>query len=115
MKNEQRGPAHAADALAGCVAVALKRASLFGRAPVIHDLTIAFTLFGFLDEHADDELVALRRTLFEEVANAHHYVEQRRIADLVPESTLRLTADEVKARHAADWKSLAGLDALGPT
>ena len=86
---------HEADALAGCLTVALKRASLFGRAPVIHDLTIAFTLFGFLDEQADDELVALRRRYFEEVANRHHYVEQRRIADLVPESTLRLTPAEV--------------------
>ena len=30
---------HEKDALAGAVAVALKRASLFGRAPVVHDLT----------------------------------------------------------------------------
>ena len=43
---------HEDDAIAGCLAVALKRASLFGRAPVIHDLTIAFTLWGFLDEQA---------------------------------------------------------------
>ena len=98
------------DALAGSLTVALKRASLFGRAPVVHDLTIAFTLFGFLDEQADDELVALRRRLFEEVANSHHYVEQRRIADLVPESTLRLTPAEVKDRYATDWRSLLTLD-----
>ena len=37
------------DAVAGCTAVALRRASLFGRAPVIHDLRIAFTIWGFLD------------------------------------------------------------------
>ena len=30
----------------------LKRASLFGRAPVVHDLTVAFTLWGFLDDVA---------------------------------------------------------------
>lgn len=101
---------HAADAIAGCVAVALKRASLFGRAPVVHDLTIAFTLFGFLDEQAADELVALRRSLFEEVANSHHYVEQRQIADLVPEATLRLTPAEVKERHAATWRDQLTLD-----
>jgi len=98
------------DALAGSLTVALKRASLFGRAPVVHDLTIAFTLFGFLDEQADDELVALRRRLFEEVANSHHYVEQRRIADLVPGPTLRLTPAEVKDRYATDWRSLLTLD-----
>ena len=76
----------------------------------MHDLTIAFTLFGFLDEQADDELVALRRRLFEEVANSHHYVEQRRIADLVPGPTLRLTPAEVKDRYATDWRSLLTLD-----
>jgi hypothetical protein len=91
------------------LAVALKRASLFGRAPVIHDLTIAFTLFGFLDADADDELVAWRRSLFEEVSNPHHYVEQRAIADLVPESTLRLSPSEVTARHDTDWRSLLDL------
>lgn len=100
---------HEDDALAGCLVVATKRASLFGRAPVVHDLTIAFTLFGFLDEPADDELVALRRTLFEEVADAHHYPERRRIADAVPEATLRLSPAEVTARQATDWKSLLDL------
>ena len=97
---------HEADAIAGALTVALKRASLFGRAPVIHDLTIAFSLFGFLDEAADDELVALRRSYFEEAANPHHYVEQRRIADLVPEATLRLSPAEVKA---GSWTSLLDL------
>jgi hypothetical protein len=98
------------DAVTGCLAVALKRASLFGRAPVIHDLTIAFTLWGFLDEAAPDDLVAVRRTLFEEVANSHHYVEQRKIADLVPASTLRLSPAEVKRRHGEDWRSLLDLN-----
>ena len=37
------------DALSGCTAVALRRASLYGRAPVIHDLRIAFTIWGFFD------------------------------------------------------------------
>ena len=36
------------DALAGCCAVALRRASIFGRAPVMHDLRLALELFGFL-------------------------------------------------------------------
>ncbi len=100
---------HVDDAIAGCVPVALKRASLFGRAPVIHDLTIAFTMWGFLDEQADDELVALRRPIFEEVANSHHYAEQRAIADAVPAATLRLSPDEVRSRHATDWRALLEL------
>jgi hypothetical protein len=102
---------HEDDAIAGCLTIALKRASLFGRAPVIHDLTIAFTLWGFLDESAPDELVALRRTLFEEVANSHHYAEQRQIADRVPESTLRMQPAEVTRRHGEDWRSLLDLPA----
>ena len=32
------------DAIRGCINIALRRASLFGRAPVVHDLTIAFTI-----------------------------------------------------------------------
>src|SRR5690606_35188820 len=43
------------DAIIGCVEVANKRASLFGRAPIVHDLTVAFALWGFLSE-ADPEL-----------------------------------------------------------
>ena len=75
---------HEKDALAGAVGVALKRASLYGRAPVVHDLTIALTIWGFLGE-APDDLVALRTPLFEEVWHPHHYAELRQLVDLVPE------------------------------
>ena len=67
--------------LAGCVGVALKRASLFGRAPVVHDLTVAFTVWGFLDERRRRSWSTLRRPLFAEVAPPDHYVEQRAIVD----------------------------------
>lgn len=101
-----RGGEHEQDAIAGSVGVALKRASIFGRAPVIHDLRLALELFGFLGEPPDD-LVELRRSLFEEVANPYHYVEQRRIVDMVPESTLRMTPDAVAERVVAgDWRLL---------
>jgi hypothetical protein len=103
---------HAEDAIAGSVGVALKRASLFGRAPVVHDLTIAFTIWGFLDEHAPDEQVAVRRVLFEEIAHPHHYVEQRKVADRVPEATLRLTPAEVTARSTDGWRGLLDLTDL---
>src|SRR5947209_6526587 len=36
------------DVVAGCLGVATKRSSLFGRAPVIYDLELAFSLWGFL-------------------------------------------------------------------
>ncbi len=96
---------HERDALAGAVAVALKRSSLFGRAPIVHDLTVALTVWGFLGD-APDELVALRRPLFEEVWHPHHYAEQRRIADLVPDEVLRQTPQQVADAHRRDWRAL---------
>lgn len=93
---------HAEDAIAGCLAVALNRAALFGRAPVIYDLELAFTVWGFLGEPPED-LVAFRKPLFE--AASHHYWDQRAISDAVPESTLRLSHKEVAARQA-EWREL---------
>lgn len=102
---------HARDALAGIVAIGLKRASLLGRAPVIHDLRVGAALFGFLDGGADPELVRLRRELFEEVGHFHHYAELRHIADLVDADVLRQTPDQVRARQAVDWRDQLLLDA----
>lgn len=96
---------HERDALAGAVAVALKRASLFGRAPIIHDLTVALTIWGFFGD-APEQLVALRKPLFEEVWHPHHYEDQRRIADLVPDDVLRTTPQQVTEAHRRDWRSL---------
>jgi hypothetical protein len=98
---------HEKDALAGAVGVALKRASLFGRAPVVHDLTVALTIWGFLGE-APDDLVELRMPLFEEVWHPHHYDELRQLVDLVPEAALRLSPAQVAEVHRADWRSLLG-------
>jgi hypothetical protein len=97
---------HERDALAGCSAVALRRASLFGRAPVVHDLTVALTIWGFLGLDPDPELVRLRRRLFEEVAHAHQYVEQRHLVDLVAESALRMSPQQVAEAARADWRAL---------
>jgi hypothetical protein len=99
---------HEADVVAGGAAVALKRASIFGRAPMVHDLTVAFTVWGYLRE-APDDLVELRRPMFAEVANAHDYGDRRRIADAVPEWTLRKTPEQVAEAHYKDWRSLLDL------
>lgn len=101
---------HARDAVAGIVAVGLKRASLLGRAPVMHDLRVAATLFGFLDATADPELVQLRRELFEEVSHFHHYMELRRIVDMVPPEVLRQTPAQVSQRYQASWRDQLLLD-----
>lgn len=93
---------HAEDAVAGCVGVALRRAARFGRAPVIYDLELAFTLFGFLGG-APAELLEFRRPYFD--AASHDYWDQRDIVDLVSEESLALTPADVRTR-LVDWRSL---------
>jgi hypothetical protein len=90
------------DAVAGCLGVALRRASLFGRAPVVFDLELAFGLWGFLDD-GPKELVEFRKPLFQSAS--HHYWDQRGIADYVPESTLRMQPADVRGR-LGEWRSL---------
>jgi hypothetical protein len=100
---------HAADAIRGCLGIALRRASTFSRAPVIHDLTIAFTIWGFLDDNPPAELLALRAELFVGVSDLlHHYDEARALADMVPETTLRMTPAQVAAAYPQRWKELVG-------
>ena len=93
---------HAEDAISGCVGVALRRAARFGRAPVIYDLELAFTLFGFLGG-APAELVEFRRPYFD--AASHDYWDQRDIADLVHDDTLALSPADVRAR-LGEWRSM---------
>ena len=94
------------DAIAGACAIAMRRASMYGRAPVIHDLRIALTVFGFLSANPDPQLVILRKRLFEGVSGLHHYGDLRTLVDAVPEATLRLTPQQVTERFASDWRSL---------
>lgn len=100
---------HAADAIRGCLGVALRRASMFSRAPVVHDLTVAFTIWGYLDANAPAELVATRRDRFVGVGHSHHYTEARAIADQIPEATLRLTPAQAQAAYPGQWRQLLGL------
>jgi hypothetical protein len=94
--------------IAGCLGIALRRAAVFGRAPVIDDLRLAFNLFGFLDSDVPDDLLEYRRTLFAGLDSSHHYREVRELAMSVPEATLRMTAVEVAARRA-DWRALLAM------
>jgi len=103
------GPGESAeDAIAGCLGIALRRASLFHRAPVGPDLELAFGIWGFLTTDAPPDLVALRRPLFDSAA--HHYWDQRGIAGRTPESTLRLKPEDALSRLKTDWRSLVGLE-----
>lgn len=77
------------DALAGIVATALRRASLFGRAPVIHDLRVAQRVWGFADAAPPAALVAGRQPYFDGLALGHAYERLRALVDVVPEASLR--------------------------
>lgn len=94
---------HEHDAITGCLGVGLRRASMFGRAPVVHDLTLAFTLWGFVGD-APAELIEFRAPLFQGVS--HDYNRQREIVDRVNASTLRLAPAKVGEQVQSDWRSL---------
>ena len=92
---------HEDDALAGCMALAMRRSALFGRAPMIHDITVALNLWGFLAEPSS-ELAAARRDAFAGVASAHHYMERRALVDSVPDDVLRLAPADVATMVATE-------------
>lgn len=98
---------HRPDVYAGAVQIAMKRASMYGRAPMIHDIEIALRVWGFLDD-APDDLIAARRC-FEGVANPHHWRELRAVVDMVPFTSLSETAASVASAHGADWRALLDL------
>lgn len=101
---------HKADVITGACAVALRRASLFGRGPMREDLEMALVLYGFLGE-ADDELVELRRGLFAEVHHTTvHYFAAREIADRVDADLLRGRLDKARTAVERDWRSAFGSD-----
>jgi hypothetical protein len=93
------------DAIAGCFAVGSRRAAAFGRAPVIYDMELAYTVWGFLGD-APPELIQFRLGLFP--GAAHDYDRQRHLADLVKEETLRLRPAEA-ADRLSDWRTLLEL------
>ena len=97
------------DAVQGCTGIGLRRASLFGRAPVIHDLRIAYTIWGWLDPDPPADLLAMRREAFDGVAEVlHNYDRLRDLADTVPQETLRSTPAQVAAGYPTEWRRLLG-------
>ncbi|NND74450.1 MAG: hypothetical protein HKN44_05540 [Ilumatobacter sp.] len=101
---------HPDDVVRGCLGIALRRASLFSRAPVVHDLRLAFTMWGFYDDRPEADLLETRSELFAGLRHVgHHYAEARRIADMAPELTLRMAPEDVAAAYARSWRAVVGL------
>ena len=96
---------HHEDMVAGCFATGSRRASIFHRAPVVHDMELSFTMWGFMPG-APPELVVFRRPLFAGVA--HDYSRERALVDDVEEAALRLSPSVVASGLAANWRSWLG-------
>jgi hypothetical protein len=100
---------HPEDVLAGAATIGLRRAALFGRAPVKADLELALNLFGYL-EGAPEELVDARARYLS--GASHDYWQRRDLAEWVPESTLCLTPAQVRAileDEPEAWRELTGV------
>jgi hypothetical protein len=80
--------------------VAGRRAGLFGRAPVIHDVEVAAQLFGY-DGSADPAFARARALLVHEAG--HSYYKRRMIVEMVPEPFLRKPPGELDAA-TYEWR-----------
>jgi hypothetical protein len=105
------GGENADDALAGASAVGLKRASLFGRAPMMHDLTVGLTVWGFLDDKAAKALLELRHVMFEECRAPAQYSKLRSIADAVPAEVLHQPHQAVLDQYHDSWTQVIAVPA----
>lgn len=95
------------DVVVGAALVASRRAAVFGRAPILHDVETALALWGFLDEDLPGEMLDARRLAFSSAE--HDYPVQRALVDRVPETVLRLSASEIETRRD-EWQTLVGTD-----
>ena len=100
-------PETAHDALAVAAELAMKRASMFGRAPVAADLEVAFTLFGWLGD-PPAELVGWRRLAA--AGAGHDYPRRRGLVDAVPEAVLRRPPGDIGPGDGW-WRELVAVPA----
>jgi hypothetical protein len=108
-KAQLRDGEHRADVLAGAASIAMKRAGLHGRAPLVEDVEAGLLVWGYLDRDPDPELVSLRRDWFAEIHSPHQYEQRRRVVDAVPAEVLQQPFDDIGVAHAEDWRELLEL------
>ncbi|NNN10742.1 MAG: hypothetical protein HKL83_02655 [Acidimicrobiaceae bacterium] len=89
---------HEEDAIAAVVALAMKRASLFGRAPVSTDLEVSASLLGY---RGGVSLEIKAKTAKLTFGVSHDYQRLRTLVDSVIEESLRLPLDKAKALAAS--------------
>jgi hypothetical protein len=91
----------AGGALAVLAEIAGRRATLFGRAPVMGDIDHAIVMLGY-DGSADADFAQARAHLVHDAA--HHYPRRRAIVDAVPEHLLGRRPTELKGL-VDDWRA----------
>ena len=85
---------HVDDAIAVVAEVAMRRAALFGRAPVMPDVEVGMQILGYRGD-ASPDFVAWRTRA---VKGTHHdYSERRALVDAIPVDVLRLVPSALPA------------------
>ncbi|HEY9557729.1 MAG TPA: hypothetical protein VIR58_13410 [Acidimicrobiales bacterium] len=96
---------HLRDAYFAASMLAIKRASRFGRGPVITDVEIGFTLLGYLGDGSSE----LARWRAHDLAGiAHDYHLQRHVANLVADDVLAQPVEQIRSRPDT-WLAAFGL------
>jgi hypothetical protein len=94
---------HAEDAIAVVAEIAMRRAALFGRAPVMPDVEFGMQILGYRGD-ADADFVAWR---VRAVRGTHHdYYERRSLVDAIPVDVLRLVSSALPAHLAEAREAL---------
>jgi hypothetical protein len=87
---------HAEDAIAVVAEIAMRRAALFGRAPVMPDVEFGMQILGYGGDVASD-FVAWRARAVQ--GTRHDYSERRALVDAVPVDVLRLVPSALPAHQ----------------
>jgi hypothetical protein len=94
---------HVDDAIAVVAEIAMRRAAVFGRAPVMPDVEFGIQILGYRGD-ADPAFVAWRVRV---VQRAHHdYYERRALVDAIPVDVLRLVPSALPAHLAEAREAL---------
>ena len=97
---------HWEDASEVAVLTALKRASLFGRAPCNHDLEAGFCIWGYLDSSPQEELLEIRKEKFGHIGSAHNYLMRRYVSDAVSAAGLKRPLVLIQDDYESNWGTL---------
>ena len=83
---------HGEDVERAVAAIAIKRAALFSRAPVIYDVDFAIALLGYDESDIPAEVLAHRKSVISGVS--HDYFKMRRLLEAIGPETLTASGVE---------------------